>query len=195
MLEWRIGNLQLSVNVPFAASLLVLMLADGGPIPLWCLVASLMHETGHVIAVLWLQQQPVRVELGVFGMRMLQDTDSMGYRRRMAVLLAGPLVNLGCAALLALSGQVGTVMGIHLVLGVFNLLPIEPLDGGQALLCGLAIRGEIARAERLVFGISLGGLFLLLVAGFYLLLAGGYNYTLLAVAVYLGVLIFWKHKS
>ena len=195
MLEWRIGNLCLSVNVLFAASLLVLMLADGGDIPLWCLAASLMHETGHVIAVLLLERQPVRVELGVFGMRMLQrESASLGYRRKLCILLAGPLVNLACAGLLFLTGQAGLVMGIHLVIGLFNLLPIEPLDGGQALLCLLAAHGDIGRAETVVLGLSLVLLFGLLVVGFYVLLAGGYNFTLLAVGLYLGLLIVHKHK-
>lgn len=196
MLEFRLGNLRLSINVLFLASLLALMLADGGTIPLWCLAASLMHETGHVLAVLLMQRQPVRVELGAFGMRMLQaDTAAMGYRRQMAVLLAGPLVNLASAGLLFAAGQAGLVMGIHLVIGLFNLLPIEPLDGGQALFCLLALHGDVGRAENVVFGLSLFLLFGLLVVGFYLLLAGGYNFTLLAVGLYLGLLIVGKHKS
>lgn len=195
MFECHIGNLRLSIDVLFLASLLLLMLADTGDIPLWCLVASLMHETGHVIAVLLLQRQPVRVELGVFGMRMIQqDSTSMGYRRKLCILLAGPLVNLICAGLLLLAGQAGLVIGIHLVIGLFNLLPIEPLDGGQALFCLLAAHGDIGRAETVVFSLSLVLLFCLLVVGFYVLLAGGYNFTLLAVGLYLGLLIVYKHK-
>lgn len=195
MFEWSIGKIRLSVTVPFLASLLVLMLGDAGSIPLWCVAASLMHETGHVVAVLLLEKQPVRVELGIFGMRMLrQDTAGVGYRRQMAVLLAGPAVNLICAGVLLLTGQAGMILGVHLVLGLFNLLPIEPLDGGQALLCFLAVRGDIGRAEKTVFALSLVLLFFLLTAGFYLLLAGGYNFTLLAVGLYLGLLILYKHR-
>lgn len=196
MFEWSIGKIRLSVTVPFLASLLVLMLGDTGSIPLWCVAASLMHETGHVVAVLLLEKQPVRVELGVFGMRMLhQDTAGVGYRRKIAVLLAGPAVNLACAAVLFMVGQAGMIMGVHLVLGLFNLLPIEPLDGGQALLCLLAMRGDIGRAEKTVFALSFVLLFFLLTGGFYLLLAGGYNFTLLAISLYLSLLIFFKHRK
>ncbi len=195
MLEWTIGKIRLSVSVPFFASLLVLMLADSGSIPLWCVAASLMHEAGHVVAVLLLGNQPVRVELGVFGMRMMQqDTTALGYKRQIAVLLAGPAVNLLCAGVLFAAGQPGMIMGVHLIIGLFNLLPIEPLDGGQALLCLLALRGEIGKAEKAVFALSLVLLFLLLVCGFTLLLAGGYNFTLLAVSLYLCLLIAFKHK-
>ena len=196
MLEWTIGKIRLSVSVPFFASLLVLMLADSGSIPLWCVAASLMHEAGHVVAVLLLGNQPVRVELGIFGMRLQQqDTTALGYRRQIAVLLAGPAVNLLCAGVLFAAGQPGMIMGVHLIIGLFNLLPIEPLDGGQALFCLLALRGEIGKAEKAVFSLSLILLFLLLVCGFTLLLAGGYNFTLLAVGVYLGLLIVYKHKQ
>ena len=184
MLELRLGSLRLSVNVLFLASLLALMLADGGEIALWCLAASLMHESGHVVAALLWWRQPVWVELGAFGMRMQQTDATVGYHRQIAVLLAGPMVNLASAAALALTGRAGMAVGVPLVIGVFNLLPIEPLDGGQALLCLLSQRGDPDRAGRLVFGLSLCLLFGLLVFGFTVLLAGGYNFTLLAVTLY-----------
>lgn len=193
MLELRLGSLRLSVNVLFLASLLALMLADGGEIALWCLAASLMHESGHVAAALLWWRQPVWVELGAFGMRMQQTDATIGYRRQIAVLLAGPMVNLASAAVLALTGRAGMAVGVPLVIGVFNLLPIEPLDGGQALLCLLSQRGDPDRAGRLVFGLSLCLLFGLLVVGFTVLLAGGYNFTLLAVTLYLALLTCYKH--
>ncbi len=195
MLEWSMGNLRIRLQLPFVASLLLMMLADGEGIPLWCLAASLMHETGHIVAVLALQERPVRVELGLFGMRMLPGDESLCYSRQMAVLLAGPAVNLFTAGVLFLAGNRGVVMLIHLVIGVFNLLPIEPLDGGQALLCGLSMRGDMARAEKSVFALSLVGCSALLLTGFALLFWGGYNYTLLAVAIYLLILIVLNHKA
>lgn len=195
MLEWRFKWVHIAVNLPFVASLLLLMLADGGDVPLWCLVASLMHETGHVAAMLLWSRQPVQVQFGIFGMRMTDDPNSLDYRRKTAVLLAGPLVNLACAAVLWLTGRVGTVMGVHLIIGLFNLLPIESLDGGQALSCLLAMRGDPDRSDRMLFLLSLMGVFFLSAAGFTLLLAGGYNYTLLAVALYLGILMICNHRS
>ena len=194
MFECRIGNLRLSINVLFLASLLSLMLMDGGVMPLWCLTASMLHEAGHVVAVLLVQRQPVWVELGAFGMR-IRQTDSTigGYRRQLVVLLAGPMVNLLCAGILFFAGHAGLVMGIHVVIGLFNLLPIEPLDGGQALLCALSMHGDINHAEKAVFVLSLCLLFCVLAVGFTVLLAGGYNFTLLAVGLYLGVLIMSRH--
>lgn len=195
MLELRIGSLRLSVNVLFLASLLALMLADGGMLALWCLAASLMHECGHVAAALLWWQQPVWVELGAFGMRMRQTNSAVSYRRQMAVLLAGPVVNLASAAVLAIAGRAGMAVAVPLVIGIFNLLPIEPLDGGQALLCLLSQHGDPDRAGRLMFGLSLCLLFCLLVTGFTVLLAGGYNFTLLAVTLYLAVLTVHKHQT
>ncbi|MGI6264459.1 MAG: site-2 protease family protein [Acutalibacteraceae bacterium] len=196
MFEMRLGRLHIGVNVLFPASLLTLMLLDGGQTALWSLAASLMHESGHVIALLWLEKKPVGVTLGAFGMRIRRlDTAAFSYRRQTAVLLAGPAVNLICAALLALGGKTGVACAVHAAIGLFNLLPVEPLDGGQILLCLLAARGGLPRAERAVFCLSLAVLFALLAAGFTLLLLSGYNFTLLAVAVYLALLIFLQRRK
>ena len=78
MLELQLGSLRLSINVLFLASLLALMLADGGEIALWCLAASLMHESGHVAAALLWWRQPVWVELGLQTIH----ADTAAYIRR-----------------------------------------------------------------------------------------------------------------
>ena len=61
--------------------------------------------------------------------------ERLSYGSEMLVFLAGPLMNLILAFLLGYAGHRCAVLypmaGAQLVLGVFNLLPVRPLDGGN----------------------------------------------------------------
>ena len=83
---------------------------------------------------------------------------------------------------------------VHATMAVMNLLPVEPLDGGQALFCLLAPHMEEPKATRAVLVVSVVTILPLAAAGFYVLLHSGYNFTLLAVSVYLVLLLLLKKK-
>ena len=116
------------------------LLISPPPLTAAVLLAAAMHECGH-LAALALYRVPVDgVRLGGFGAVIYaRGAARLSYGRELAVTLAGPAVNLLCAPLLsALSARCAWAWGYlfagaHAVLGVYNLLPIPPLDGGRAL--------------------------------------------------------------
>ena len=84
--------------------------------------------------------------------------------------------------------------GVSLALGLFNLLPILPLDGGRAVAClgGMFLSPVGAeRMERIVAAVTLG-----LVLGLGgVCLARGYGPGLLAMGLWLGKTAFWPEKN
>lgn len=131
-------------------------------IPLnWLMAAAfgaLVHELFHVAAVYLLGGRVTAVKICAFGA--VIETENLRGIREAFCALAGPLGSL----LLVLLIRRLPVLGIcALVQGIFNLLPVYPLDGGRALLRLLECRNPERGAS--VFRCVEASLLCLLLAG------------------------------
>ncbi len=192
MLEWCLLGVRLRMGVWFPASVVVMLSLDHSGMTLLCLLASTMHECGHLLAMLLLGDLPSCVTFGAFGMRVEHRTDrQLSYRRLCIVSLSGPLVNAVCGAWLWAVGAADAAW-IHSILAVFHLLPVVSLDGGEALYALLCCHLAEERADRLVRLCSAIAVFPLTALGVWLLLSTGYNATLLVVCGYLLLRMFLR---
>ena len=82
----------------------------------------------------------------------------------------------------------------NLMIGAMNLLPIDPLDGGQALHALLCLRLREETVARVGTAVSVLALLPLAIAGFLLLLRSRYNFSLLLVGCYLMLLLLLKRR-
>ena len=135
--------------------------------PLGCFwpfcAAMLCHELGHA-AALWASGVPIRRLRFNLGGAVL-ETGEMDYRRELLCALAGPAANV---LMLPLGRWFPTFAVLNLCLGVFNLLPAPPLDGGRALRAGLLTVLDVDAVTRItlavsaLFGLALAGVALAL---------------------------------
>lgn len=168
MREWdwsperlRIRRIRVTPGFLFVAALL---LYQSTP-PFLCtfLLAAGLHELGHLLAARGLGIPVRALSLTAFGC-VLTFTDGALVRDRdlLRVAAAGPLCNLAMAVL-CITPWVGrweyaALFGAeHLLLALFNLLPVFPLDG--AVLCAGLLQPKLGeqRAERIVLSLSAGG--------------------------------------
>lgn len=99
------------------------------------LLAALLHEGGHLLACFLFQVPVWRFRLTCCGGELVPARHLSGREERI-IALAGPAMNLLLAfALIPLvQGETSAVfLGVNLMLGLFNLLPMLPLDGGRAV--------------------------------------------------------------
>lgn len=114
------------------------MIFDGTGLWRMALAAALMHEAGHLAAYALCVRgsPPVRFRVGGIALR---GTERLSRRAELAVLAAGPAVNLlvAAACLFVASRRASYALyffgAAQLVTGAYNLLPLGPLDGARML--------------------------------------------------------------
>jgi stage IV sporulation protein FB len=132
-------------------------------------VSIVAHELGHAVAVRRLGYGRSEIVLGMMGGLCIWRGRPTHWHR-VLVALAGPAVSiaLGVAGLVALRALpaaltsdfvLGTVLRglaiLNLAWAIFNLLPIYPMDGGQALRSLLAMKLPWRRALEVSLIVSL----------------------------------------
>lgn len=163
-----------------AASLIYL---DGVRLFVQVLIACILHEAGHYGAARSFGSRVCTLRLTAAGAEMKLDPRvQLSYVQDALLAFSGPAVNL-TAAWLAARAEANLFVGLNLSLGLLNLLPIRPLDGGRILTDLLSLL-DPELAEKIHSGLSV------LVSGALLGLGwaawrGWGNLSLLYIAVWL----------
>ena len=127
----------------FAAALCLLRLLAEPRVFYAFLAAAAAHEAGHVMAIDLVGGKVTKLRLGVCDARI--ETRGLGYRQEIFCALAGS--GMSVLLCLALRSVFPTCAAISLLLGLFNALPVYPLDGGRALRAALCLVLPLGRAE------------------------------------------------
>jgi Zn-dependent protease len=172
-------------------------------------IIVVLHELGHSVAAQY-YQVPVKqiVLLPIGGVAQLEEIPEEP-RKELAIAIAGPLVNFALAVILAaiapLLGQslsggsllalpsllgkltfssiFGYVFTTNLFIGLFNLIPAYPMDGGRILRALLATRLSYRKATAAAVLI---GQFLSWGFGLWGFLSGNFFLIILAFFIYTG---------
>lgn len=201
-MSFTLFGCNIKVSYPLVAALTAIFIFDRSGSALICCLAAFCHEMGHLTMMALCRTRTNQIKLGLFDVKI---SDAGKYQRsfpcEMAVILGGVAFNLlfgGIShVLFLLSGWdvFSLFTSANLFLAAFNLMPIESLDGGNALylLFLRHMRHEIA--VKAVDILSFIVLLPLAAAGFFVLLQSKYNFTLLFTSCYLMGIILLKNTK
>lgn len=193
------GKTRLKINASFAAAVTLMLILDESGLCAVALFCCIAHESGHIICLMLSGEYPKLIELSFYGIKLERIAVQRGGRLSdFAVYASGPAANFVLSAILFLLSETAhgmrTAAVISLGVGLFNLIPCRPLDGGNILFCILTGYTEEKNAVKICRTVSLFLLIPMGITGIVLIMKSG-NFTLLAMTAYLAAVCFGdKHE-
>lgn len=111
------------------------------------MIFALIHEFGHILAGLFLGMKIKKIEIMALGVRVSFQKNLEEYykeeinkkieKNKLIIAVSGPITNIFTAILFIIFPieikQVDILVYMNVLIALFNLLPIYPLDGGRIL--------------------------------------------------------------
>lgn len=151
------------------------------------LLSVAVHETAHYIAIRSFGAKIESLSLNATG-AVMEITGTLSYKADIVCALTGPFASLVLGTVGAGYGGgifLNLLTGISLAHGIFNLVPILPLDGGRALQSAIEQWYSPSAADAVMFALSIGFAFILAVIGIAFYISGMGGITLIFLAVWL----------
>jgi len=194
-LKFKFFGCTINITLFFMAMLALLLYFDKSGMMLLGIGAIFIHETGHLIMMKALRRMPEEIILQPAGVIIKTKTGLTGYHGDILIALSGCAAN-GIAAILSSLIYVNNRSIVFLlyslintIMALFNLIPVEGLDGGDVLRFLLQKKLSITKADKIVKVISFAFIVIIIIFGIYLVLCKQFNVTILFSGFYLTVLM------
>ncbi len=188
-MKFTLFNIKIEVSFLFCALLCLLLLTDKTGLIIPVLLSSFLHETGHLLCMWAKGIAPEKIRLIPASVEITEKNIIRPYS--FAVSLCGPLLNLAVFLALFINYSIfknrfiGEFAAVNLIIGLFNLLPVKNLDGGEILFNLLLKKMPFSRAENTVFFISIFLSSVLLFFGSYMFVFKNFNISIIILSLYL----------
>ncbi len=197
MIEFSVKGVKVRFTFWFFAVITVMLLIDRTGLSLMGLVACMLHELGHLLMFFLVGHTPREISFEASGIRLCKTSPLICYPKELLVLLSGSAVNLLlCLVFYLFLPTPGGLLfaAVHLVLGLFNLLPVGTLDGGRIVRLLLLLKLTPDRADRICVILSCLILFPMALISLWLFLSSR-NITLMITCAYLGALLLFQSSD
>lgn len=137
MLRFKLFGVDVRIDFWFVAIVTFFLLTDRTGISILALAVCFLHELGHLIAFFVVGQTPRALIFELTGIRLIKPVRPLSPGREAVVQAAGSSANFLWYALLSSTlsslSNWSLFATAHLLVGIFNLLPLSALDGGKLL--------------------------------------------------------------
>lgn len=195
-MKFKIFGTEIQITFLFMAFITLLLAVDKSGYAIPMLFAVTAHEAAHLVTMCLLGCNPKAIMLIPASVRIVRD---ISYKTKNEVLISisGPLINLFFFALFYIvfilfkNENILTFAIINLIIGVFNLLPVNALDGGVVLKKILMLIFKENKANIILNIITVLIGIVIFVLGVFLVL-NSRNFSLIIISLYLLISVLLK---
>lgn len=202
MMRLRLFDIEFKISFLLVSVFAIITLFDRQCKLFICFLSAFLHESGHIFAMCKNNCKPKSVICNLFDIKIIDNKRALtSFSANLIIVLSGVIVNFLAAIfsyILYYFSQIEiffTVSAVNLLMGVFNLLPVSNLDGGQALYLILTKKLSFETADKIIDLLTILLIMPTAVIGFIILFNSKYNFSLLLVSIYLlAALVLKKSK-
>ena len=201
-MSFKFRHLCVEISFPLVALMTAVIIFDTSMSVMICFASVIAHETGHLLAMKHFGSYPQKIKLTLFDIAIIDcKKTTRSNKAELIITLAGVTVNFILVIIsyflinIFQNPYIEMFLDTNFTLGLFNILPIDSLDGGQALFILLSMKFSPFTSMKILNIISFMILIPVAVMGFLVLLQSKYNFTLLLTALYLIAIILLKNRK
>lgn len=150
-------KIQVTINIEIFLFIILFILTKQIDLYIIFIFLTLVHELSHMIAGIILGLKPKKFMVMPFGFKIIFDETNDKKKmeaKKIIIAITGPAVNLILMVISAILHLHTNIIYANLVITLFNLIPIYPLDGGRILKAILSSKKESSKVYDIVNKIS-----------------------------------------
>ncbi len=199
MIAFKIFDVRCRLSFPAVMlfTLSVIISPKGSMISL-CIFSTIFHELGHLLMIYRISGKPKSISVNLSDIAIQSNTSRINKNQELLIDIAGPAVNFALSSVSIILYVLLDFFFLKdfclcsLFLGMFNMVPLKSLDGGNIFHNLLTRRYSLKAADRILNIISIILIIPFFTVGFSVLFFSKYNYSLLLIAIYLILLLINK---
>ena len=163
--------MQIKIDLKICLILIIFFFCNQLELYLLFMIFTVIHEMGHLIAGLFLGFKPKGINIMPMGLSICFyiNTDNFNLKvkntkiinlKKLVISFSGPLINF-LIAIICMFGSIELfnfgseqIICTNLLIALFNLIPIYPLDGGRIVKCVLNIYKDLKNTYKCTNNIS-----------------------------------------
>lgn len=148
--------MKIKINIQIFAITAILILTKQIEIYAWLMLFAFVHELAHIFTGLALKLKPRTLEIQPFGIGIIFESFNNTEKNKIIIALVGPITNMILAFIfnfINIKSQ-ELIINSNILLAIFNLIPIYPLDGGRIIKAIITLKSNEEISEEIIHKIS-----------------------------------------
>lgn len=147
--------MKVKINLQIFAFAIIFYLTKQIRIYTILMLFAFIHELGHLIAGIILGLKVKNINIMPFGVSInFEDYSNKYVIKKIIIAIAGPLINLILVILGICNEWEEDIIYSNVLIGMFNLIPLYPLDGGRILKYIVQLTSNSKEAEIITYKLS-----------------------------------------
>lgn len=193
--------MQIKINLQIFLFIVLFILTHQIEIYTLIMLFAFIHELGHMMAGIILKLKPISLSIMPFGISV--TFEAYGYKKlieikKIIIAFAGPVTNILIIIITTLlhinTNFKGMMIYSNMIIAIFNLIPLYPLDGGRIVKGIIRIKKSELEADKIINKISnYIMVFLTIVSSIAILYFK--NIAIIFILIYLWIIIIKENKK